>query len=58
MKNVMKGDHRGRSRFTLEESIEVDVKETMYDVIGCIQGYGNKAMKHWIAYIFTYNLTL
>jgi uncharacterized protein (UPF0297 family) len=55
LENVVKGDQRGRRRFTLEDSIEVDVKEIMYDVIGCIQDYGNKAMKQWIAYICTYN---
>ena len=46
----MKGENEGWIWFTLEDSIEVDVKETMYDVIGCIQGYGNKAMKQWVAY--------
>jgi len=42
-----KGDEgrpRGRGRFTLEDSIELDVKEIMYGVIGWIQDYGNKVM--------------
>jgi len=50
LENAMKGENEGWIWFTLEDSIEVEVKEIMYGVIEWIRDYGNTEIKHLIAY--------